>query len=40
MIHEKATYHDRQDSRLMKLTLGFLMSPLIILVAFATAVSI
>ncbi len=40
MIHAKVQTYNRQDTALMKLVLGFLFSPLVILIAFASVISI
>ena len=39
MIHVKAKTYQRQDAATLKLVLGFLFSPLVILAAFASAVA-
>ncbi len=39
MYQSKVKTYERQDAALMKITLGFLFSPLIIMVAFASILS-
>ncbi len=39
MYQPKVKTYERQDAALMKITLGFLFSPLILIVAFASVIS-